>query len=56
MQHQLAITKPLCIKLSQVRILPHVIVHKKRETILGALTPQILFQGNLGSIGPLKTE
>ena len=46
MQHHLAIEYPLCIKLSQVRILHHVAIHTKKETRWGALTPQMLFHGN----------
>lgn len=44
-QHQLTREKPLLTRLSTVGIQPHAAVHKKKETLLGALTRQMLFQG-----------
>ena len=46
-QHRLTRVKPLLTRLSIARIQPHTAVHKtkQKDTLLGALTPQTLFQG-----------
>ena len=46
MQHQPAITKPLLMRLSQVKIQPQAAVQTKKITLWGAFTFQTLFQAN----------
>ena len=54
-QHQLTQGRFIFTRLSIVRILSQVAVHKKKETLLGILTLQIHFQGK-GMVGGADKE
>lgn len=43
-------------RLLSVRVLSNDAVHAKNATILGTLAPQILFNGELAPMAPLKTQ
>ena len=47
MQHQSKMSTFLFLRLSMVRILPSAAVQVKKETLVGTLTFQMLFQGNI---------
>ena len=53
-QHQLIRDNPLLTRLSMVRILSQTVVHKRKDTLLGAFIHQILFQGKEALRGPEK--
>lgn len=52
-QHYPTSMYPFLTSLSHVRIFPLATVQTKKETLLGALTPQILLQGKLLAQAPL---
>ncbi len=55
-QHHPASWYPLRIRLSTVKILPHTADQTKKETLFGAWTPQMAFQGKVTGCVCLNAE